>query len=396
MRVRLEDRFDKLREYAESTPLNREEWHEKKIGIVTSGMCYHYAKEVFGETASYLKLGFTHPMPMDKIRAFSEQVESLYVVEENDPIMEREIKAAGIEIKGKEVFPVYGEMTSDRLREAYFGHANPMVEFDGDKVVPRPPTLCAGCPHRGFFYEVGKRKNVMVTGDIGCYTLGFAEPYHALDTTICMGSSVSTGHGAQQVFNRYTDTGKRVISVLGDSTFFHTGINSLLTVSYNRSNAITVILDNRITGMTGHQDNPGTGFTLQGMPTKTVEIEPLVRACGIDHVRTIDPNRLDEVNEALDWALDLDEPSVIITRWPCVLKKLTDADVEEFGDYKHVCQVDTDTCIGCRKCMKTGCPALSFDRDLRKTVIDPMQCVGCEVCAQVCPVQAIQAKEVRS
>jgi indolepyruvate ferredoxin oxidoreductase alpha subunit len=396
LREELEERLGQLAKYAETTPLNQVEWHDKKIGIVVSGMSYHYAKEVYGDTASYLKLGFTHPMPMNMIRDFAKEVDTLYVIEENDPLMERAIKAEGISIIGKELFPIYGEMTSDRLREAAFGKTNPVVEFDQEKVVPRPPTLCAGCPHRGLFYELGKKKNVMITGDIGCYTLGFAQPYHAMDTTICMGASVSMGHGAQQVFNRYTDSEKRVVSVLGDSTFFHTGINSLLTVSYNRSNTVTIILDNRITGMTGHQQNPGTGYTLQGMPTKIVEIEPLVRACGIDRVRTIDPNRLDEVKEALDWALELDEPSVIITRWPCVLMKLSDHDVEEFGDYKHICEVETDTCIGCKKCTKTGCPAISFDRELKKSSIDPMQCVGCEVCMQVCPVGAIKVKGVQS
>jgi indolepyruvate ferredoxin oxidoreductase alpha subunit len=230
----------------------------------------------------------------------------------------------------------------------------------------------------------------MVTGDIGCYTLGFAPPYNAMDTVVCMGASLSTGHGAQKVFNMKEDNEMRVVGVLGDSTFFHTGINSLLDVVYNNGNSISVILDNRITGMTGHQQNPGTGYTLQGDVTNEVDIENLVKACGVKNVRNIDPNNLKEVKETLDWAFDLDEPSVIITRWPCVLKKFSKQDITEFNNpFTSKCEVEHESCIGCKICMKTGCPALSFDKEEKVVNIDKNQCVGCGVCSQVCPKEAI-------
>lgn len=394
LRIKVEERLNKLAKFSNETPLNYIEWNDRKVGVIASGVAFSYAKEVFGKTASYLKLGFTNPLPMDKIKEFTSQVEIIYVIEENDPFIEEQIRANGIECIGKNLFPYNGEMTPEVIRKAVYGKTNPSIEYDEDKVVPRPPTLCAGCPHRGFFYELGKRKNVLVSGDIGCYTLGFDEPYNAMDYNFCMGASISAGHGAQKVFNMKEDSNMRVVSVLGDSTFFHTGINSLLDVVYNRSNTVNVILDNRITGMTGHQENPGTGYTLQGMPTVVVDIEKLVKACGIEHVRTIDPNNLKEVNETFDWALDLDEPSVIITRWPCVLKKFSNEDKEEFkGAFANKFKVDTEKCIGCRKCIKTGCPALSFNKEAKKAVIDRGQCVGCGVCAQVCPVNAIVREE---
>lgn len=386
----VEERTNKLREFSNDTDLNYYEIKNPKVGIVASGMCFNYAKEVFGENASYMKLGFTNPMPMEKIKEFASKVDKIYVIEENDPFIEEQLKMNNIECLGKDVLPPFGEMTPDVIREAIFGRTKDSMEYNEELVTPRPPGLCAGCPHRGFFYEIGKRKNVMITGDIGCYTLGFAPPYNAMDTVVCMGASLSTGHGAQKVFNMKEDNNMRVVGVLGDSTFFHTGINSLLDVVYNRGNSVSVILDNRITGMTGHQQNPGTGYTLQGQTTKEVDIEQLVKACGVDHVRVINPNKLDEVNETLDWALALDEPSVIITRWPCVLKKFSAQDIEEFNNpFKEKCNVDHEKCIGCKLCIKTGCPALSFDKENKFANIDKNQCVGCEVCSQVCPKDAI-------
>lgn len=393
MRVKVEERTKDLLEFSNTTKLNFFEWNDKKIGVIASGGSYRFAKEVFGKEASYLKLGFTCPLPLEKIKEFANQVDKIYVIEENDPYIENELRIMGIDCHGKDVFPYNGEMTPDVIRKSVYNEMKPSIEYNEELVVPRPPTLCAGCPHRGFFYELGKRKNVMISGDIGCYTLGFAEPYNAMDLTICMGASMSMGHGAQKVFNMKNND-MRVVSVLGDSTFLHTGINSLLDVAYNRSNTINVILDNRITAMTGHQQNPGTGYTLQGMPTKQVDLEQLVRACGIDKVKTVDPNRLDDVKSAFDWAFDLDEPCVIITRWPCVLKKFSDQDKEEFKDaFKKQCVVDHEKCIGCRKCIKTGCPALSFNKETKKTTINKDQCVGCEVCLQVCPVNAITKEE---
>ena len=393
-RVEIDDRMSKLLEYSNNTHLNNYEINDTKIGIVASGMCYTYAKEVFKDDASYMKLGFTNPLPMEKIKEFASKVDNVYVIEENDPFIEEQLKANNIKCHGKDIFPSYGELTPDVIRKSVFGKTNDTIDYNKDLVVNRPPGLCAGCPHRGFFYELGKRKNVMVTGDIGCYTLGFAPPYNAMDTTICMGASLSSGHGAQKVFNMKENNKIRVVGVLGDSTFFHTGINSLLDVVYNKGNSISVILDNRITGMTGHQQNPGTGYTLQGDVTSEVNIEELVKACGVKHIRTINPNNLSQVKETLDWAFNLEEPSVIITRWPCALKKFSRQDIEEFNNpFTSKCSIDTDKCIGCKLCMKTGCPAISFKSEEKLVCIDKNQCVGCEVCSQVCPKDAI-SKEV--
>ncbi len=392
-RAAVEERQGRLRTYAEESPLNRVERNGSEIGVLASGCAYCFAREVFGEGASYLKLGFTNPMPADKIRGFCGSVKKIYVVEENDPILESQVRLAGFDCLGKNFFPAYGELTPDVLRKAVHGKTLDRTEPDPARVVPRPPTLCSGCPHRGFFYELGRRKNLLVAGDIGCYTLAFAEPYSAMDTAICMGSSISAGHGAQQVFDLRAD-GKapRVVTVLGDSTFFHTGINSLLMTAYNGSRTVNVILDNRITGMTGHQENPGTGYTLQGGSAPNLDLEALVKACGIREVRTINPNDLKQVREALDWALGLDEASVIITRWPCALKKFTSQDREEFRDaFKGKYRVDAGLCIGCKACIRSGCPAISFDEEARKSSIDPNQCVGCGVCSQICPKKAISA-----
>lgn len=393
-RIEIDDRMSKLLEYSNNTHLNNYEINDTKIGIVASGMCYTYAKEVFKDNASYMKLGFTNPLPMEKIKEFASKVDNVYVIEENDPFIEEQLKANNIKCHGKDIFPSYGELTPDVIRKSVFGKTNDTIDYNKDLVVNRPPGLCAGCPHRGFFYELGKRKNVMVTGDIGCYTLGFAPPYNAMDTTICMGASLSSGHGAQKVFNMKENNKIRVVGVLGDSTFFHTGINSLLDVVYNKGNSISVILDNRITGMTGHQQNPGTGYTLQGDVTSEVNIEELVKACGVKHIRTINPNNLSQVKETLDWAFNLEEPSVIITRWPCALKKFSRQDIEEFNNpFTSKCSIDTDKCIGCKLCMKTGCPAISFKSEEKLVCIDKNQCLGCEVCSQVCPKDAI-SKEV--
>lgn len=284
-------------------------------------------------------------------------------------------------------------MTPDVIRKALTGEGLPLVEYAKEKIIKRMPTFCAGCPHRGLFFRLGKRKDIMVSGDIGCYTLAAGEPYQAMDSCVCMGASFSVGHGAQQVFNR-AGIKRRVVTVLGDSTFFHTGINSLINTVYNNSNTVNIILDNRITGMTGHQQNPGTGYTVKGEPANMIKIEDVVRAIGIKHVKVINPNRLEEVDEALDEFLKLGEPSVIITRWPCVLKKFSAEDKTEFTDlFSSRDIVNTEKCIGCKKCQTTGCPALIYDKDNRKVHINRTDCVGCDVCLQVCPVGAI-GKEI--
>lgn len=391
-RVDLESRLERMKEYSENTRFNRTEINDKKIGVITSGMCYQYAKEVFGDTVSYLKLGFTNPMPDRMIEAFAKSMDRIYVIEENDPYIEERVRILGFDCEGKNLFPKMGEMTADVIRKSVYGKELDTVDYNKDMVVPRPPTLCAGCPHRGFFYRLGKKKNIMISGDIGCYTLGFAKPYNAIDTTVCMGASISMGHGAQKVFDKL-ENGKRVVSVIGDSTFFHTGINSLMTVIYNGSNTINVILDNRVTAMTGHQENPGSGKNACGDPAPVTDIEDIVRALGFKNIRTINPNDLDEVEDALNESLALDEPSVIITRWPCALKKLSAMDMEEFkGVFSNKNYIEEEVCIGCRKCVRSGCPALVFNKDKKKTAIDLLQCVGCDVCTQLCPTGAIRKK----
>lgn len=389
LRVKVEERQKKLLEFSNTTELNFIEWNDTKIGVISSGICYSYAKEVFGNSVSYLKLGFTHPLPTEKIKAFCSKVEKIYVIEENDPIIEEMVKMLGFNCYGKDVFPAYGEMLPEVIRNSVFGEIMPTVEYDEKEVVARPPTLCAGCPHRGFFHELGKRKNVFMSGDIGCYSLAFSDPYNAIDQNICMGAGVSIGHGAQKIFN-LLENKMRVVSVLGDSTFFHTGINSLINVIYNNSNTVNVILDNRITGMTGHQENPGSGYNLDGEKTVEINIEAVVKSLGFKNVVVINPNDLKAVKNALDWALSLDEPSVIITRWPCALKKFSPEDKEEFkGAFTEKFSINQDKCIGCKACIKTGCPAISFDKETKKAKIDFNACVGCTVCSQVCATKAI-------
>lgn len=388
LHVVVEEKIEKLKEFSNKTELNFVEWNDKKIGVVSSGIAYQYAKEVFGDKASYFKVGFTFPLPIERIREFANKVETLYVIEELEPFIEEQIKAAGIQCIGKEKIPNIWELNPEIIEKGIFGREKPVIDYDKSIIANRPPTLCAGCPHRGFFYGLSKRKDTIITGDIGCYTLGGADPLGAMDTTICMGASISLGHGMERLIDKYSDD-KRVVSVIGDSTFFHSGMTGLLNVVYNKSNTITCILDNRVTGMTGHQDNPGTGFTLQGDPTDMADISKIVKSLGVKHVKAVNPLKLDELNEAFDWAYKLDEPSVIISRWPCALKKLSEYDVEEFGNAKGVCEIDQDTCIGCKMCVNTGCPAISFDKEIKKSKIDPIQCVGCQLCMQVCPTKAI-------
>ncbi|MBQ1396019.1 MAG: indolepyruvate ferredoxin oxidoreductase subunit alpha [Eubacterium sp.] len=392
-RVKIVERDKALAAYSESCPFNYAEKKGSKVGVIASGPSFWYAKEVFGdvfgEDVSYLKLGFTNPLPKHLIEDFCESVDQVYIVEEDDPYIEEFVQRLGYHPHGKDTFPEYGEMTQEVLRAALTGKTLPSVDFDSSMVIKRPPSLCAGCPHRGLFFRLGKRKDIMISGDIGCYTLAAGAPYKAMNSCVCMGASISVGHGAQQAFNR-AGIKRKVVTVLGDSTFFHTGINSLMNTVYNNSNTINIILDNRITGMTGHQQNPGTGFTVKGDPTNMIVIEDLVRAIGIKHVKVVNPNDLKAVDAALDEFMDLDEPSVIITRWPCVLKKFSDADLAEFpGLFSTKDVVEADKCIGCKRCQTTGCPALIFDKETKKVHINRADCVGCDVCAQVCPTKAI-------
>ena len=393
LRVKLEERMNNLKEYSEKCPFNRVEMGDTKVGVIASGICYYYAKEVFGENASYLKLGMTNPMPAQMIRDFCSKVEKIYILEENDPYIEEFVKQLGFACIGKDLFPYTGEMTPDVIRACVTGTPNKTIEFDRSKLIGRAPTFCAGCPHRGLFYRLGKRKDIMISGDIGCYTLAAGKPYTAMDSTVCMGASISIGHGAQKAFNAQ-GVNRRVVTVLGDSTFFHTGINSLINTVYNKSNTVNIILDNRITGMTGHQNNPGTGYTAKEEETTIIKIEDLVRAIGVKHVYVINPNNLQEVDDTLDKCLALDEPSVIITRWPCVLKKFSKEDKAEFTDlFNTKNKVDHEKCVGCKLCLKAGCPAMSYDAEAKKVNINQAQCVGCDVCTQVCPKDAILKEE---
>lgn len=388
----VEEREEKLKEYSEQTALNFEEMNDTKIGIITSGVSYNYCKEVFGDKASYLKLGFTYPLPLKKIRAFADKVDELYVVEELDPFMEDQIQKAGIVCHGRDVIPGIDELNPNRIAKGILGESYTGVLVEPELIVDRPPALCAGCPHRGFFYELAKRKDTVMVGDIGCYALGGSEPLNAKDMALCMGSAFSLGHGLVRAFSQ-SGQAKRVVAVMGDSTFFHTGINALTEVSYNKSNTICVILDNRITGMTGHQENPGTGYTIKGEPTTTIDVEQVVQALGIHHVRTVNPNDLSDMKSALDWAYSIeDEPVVIITKWPCILKKFSSEDKKEFNLDKVPCVIDKEKCIGCKKCLTTGCPALRFNLEEKKSEIVEVDCVGCKVCMQVCPVKAISRK----
>ncbi|MCT8975149.1 indolepyruvate ferredoxin oxidoreductase subunit alpha [Clostridium sp. CX1] len=391
LHVVVEDRLKKLEEFSNNTPLNTIEWADKKIGIITSGISYQYAKEVFGDKASYLKLGFTHPLPFAKIEAFAKEVETLYVIEELEPYIEEQIKARGIACIGKDKITNMGELNPDVVASALVAEeakeeVASSLEALQQGVISRPPTLCAGCPHRGLFYSLSKKKNIMITGDIGCYTLGSAEPLNAMDTCICMGASVSAGHGAQKVFNMRGEN-KKVVAVLGDSTFFHTGLSSLIDVVYNKGNSVTIVLDNRITGMTGHQENPGTGYTLMGEKTEAIDIEKLCRAVGVKNVKVVNPLNLKETDEAVNEALKADEPSVIITKWPCVLKKLSVEDKQQFDCSVKSYEVNEDKCKKCKMCTKTGCPAISMKE---YSSIDKTMCVGCSLCAQVCPFEAIE------
>ena len=388
MRKNLVQRLADMESYANTAEINKPEYNGSEVGVITSGIAYQYAREVFGEEASYLKLGMTFPMPMDLIKEFAGKVKKLYVVEEMDPYIENHLKMAGIECIGKEVIPEYDELNPDIVRAAVFGGTPEGITVEKEAVV-RPPTLCAGCPHRGFFYALSKKKNVMITGDIGCYTLGSAPPLSSLDTCFCMGGSISSGHGASQALKKAGNTDLRVVSVIGDSTFFHSGVTSLMDAVYNKGSNTSVILDNRITGMTGHQQNPGTGYTLMGDPTTEVDIPKLCVAIGMkeENIYIVNPNKLDEVNKALDEAMAKDEPTVIITKWPCALKKFSMQDKRDYDLTPRKCEIDQEKCKKCKMCVGIGCPAIHAGESIK---IDATTCLGCKVCQQVCPFDAIK------
>lgn len=379
----VEKRIADLAEYGNDCPFNKVEMNGTKMGVITAGISYQYAKEAFPEDTSFLKLGLTYPLPMKLIREFADKVDELYVIEELDPFMEDQIKAAGIACKGKEFTGEKYELNAQLIEERVFGKT-PEIKEVAAKAVMRPPALCPGCPHRGFFYTMAKGKNYVVTADIGCYTLGCAQPLNAIDSVLCMGGGFTVGMGMSKVFER-TGADKKVFGVVGDSTFFHSGITGLAEIAYNKGNVIPVVLDNGITGMTGQQENPGSGYTLEGEIANNIKVEEIMKACGFVNVFTVDPQDLKAMQEAVDGALASEEPAAIIAKRECrLLKRAAKPD--------GVCIVDADKCVGCRACLKVGCPAVSFKDG--KSVIDQTQCVGCTVCMQVCPVEAI-VKEAR-
>ncbi len=376
--VVVEERMRRLAALAETTGLNRIEYGDKQIGFVTAGICYQYVKEAFPQ-ASILKLGMVNPLPVDLIRQFASQVETLYVVEELDPVIETHCKANGIQAEGKAVFGLLGEFSQRKVAVA-LGQPVPESVGFGEPVPVRPPVLCPGCPHRGLFYTLNKLK-VMVSGDIGCYTLGALPPLNAVDTTVCMGASVSGLHG----FNlaRGGDSARKSVAVIGDSTFMHSGITGLIDITYNRGNSTVIVLDNSITGMTGHQQNPTTGLTLKNQPTPQVSIEKICEAAGVRRVRVVDPNELKELEAVIREELEAEEPSVIITRRPCALLKCV--------KHKPALTVNQEKCKDCRICMKIGCPAISIVGG--KIMIDGTLCVGCDLCKKMCGFGAIQSAE---
>lgn len=376
--VFVEERTAKLKEYAENCPFNRIEWGSDEIGVITSGISYQYAKEALGDKASYLKLGLINPLPEKMILDFASKVKKLYVIEELDDVIETHCRKLGLSPIGKELFTFIGEYSQSYIKEKIFGEKD---EFDTypEAVPVRPPVMCAGCPHRGLFFIL-KKLGVMVSGDIGCYTLGAAAPLNAIDTTVCMGASVSGLHG----FNlaRKGEYEDKAVAVIGDSTFIHSGITGLINIAYNATNSTVIVLDNSITGMTGHQNNPANGYNIKGEPASAVSIEAVCRAVGIDRVTVVDPNDLAETERVIKEELSVKAPSVIITRRPCALLK----------SVKHNPPVwaDPDKCRSCKACMRIGCPAISMSTG--KAKIDNTLCVGCGLCSQLCRFDAILDK----
>jgi len=378
----VEERMGKLREFVESTDLNKVEWGDTSIGVVTSGISYQYVKEVLPQ-ASVLKLGMTYPLPEQRIRDFAAKVERLYVVEELDPFLEDEIRALGISVIGKDRFPATGELSPERVA-AGFGLEVTASSVPTTNVPPRPPVLCPGCPHRGFFHVLRKLKAI-VTGDIGCYTLGVLPPLETMDTCVCMGASIGNALGMKRA--QPSDDTRPVVAVIGDSTFVHSGITGLIDAVYNNTPVTICILDNSTTAMTGGQDHPASGKTLRGQDTYRLDLPSLAKAVGVEDVLVVDPYDLEAVERSLKYATQLSKPSVVITSRSCMLKtKQRPAPVF----------VNTDICTGCRLCLRLGCPAIEFTTNKEGKLephINPTLCRGCGVCIQVCRVGAIGRKQ---
>jgi len=395
-RVIIENRMQNLKEFAETFSENRIEFNDLEVGIITAGMPYNYIKDVF-PNYSYLKLGLVYPLPEKLIRRFAERVNKLYVIEELDPFIEEQIRAFGIEVTGKSIFPYTNEFDPGIIEECISGRHSLTSSTQNIIIPPRPPNLCPGCPHRGLFYVLGKL-DVFVTGDIGCYTLSYMKPLEGLHSCVCMGASIGMAHGMSKALG---EKGKgKVVGVIGDSTFLHSGITPLLDMAYNRSNALIVICDNRTTAMTGMQEHPSTGFTLQGEKTAAVDLVGLVNTLGINSVRVVDPYDIKTVKDVLLEELAKEGPSVVISRRSCVLFKR-----ETSAQKRMSLAVDPEKCTGCRLCLDLGCPPLAWkDRDnlslqddgkarlkKRKGVaeIDRNLCNGCGLCQKICRAGAI-------
>ena len=377
--VVVEERIKALKEFAETSSLNNVEDNGAKIGVITSGISYMYAKEALGDRVNYLKLGMVYPLPEKLIKDFAEKCEKVYVIEELDPVFEEHCKALGVEVIGKESFSLLGEYTPSMIKKAVFGEEGAEFSEIGEEIPVRPPVLCPGCPHRGTFYVL-KKLGLVVSGDIGCYTLGAVAPLGSVDTTVCMGASVSGAHGMAKA--RGEEFNKKLVAVIGDSTFIHSGITGLVDIVYNKGNNTVIILDNSITGMTGHQDNPTTGFTIRKEPTKQVDLVMLAKAVGIERVVVADPFDVKNFEKVVKEEVEAEEPSVIIAQRPCALLKTV--------KYTGKCVV-TDACKKCGMCMKLGCPAISKRNG--EIVIDKTQCNGCGLCTNVCPFGAIEKSE---
>jgi len=392
----VEERMGELKKIAENGEYNRIEEGDKKRGFITAGVAYLYVKEAFPE-AAVLKLGMCWPLPENEIKAFAATVDELFVVEELDPFLEHHIKAMGVECRGKDCIPNQGELNTSIVRTSIEPESAPEL-FPPAELPMRPPNMCAGCPHRGVFYNLSKMKDVFVSGDIGCYTLGFLPPLSAMDSCVCMGASVTIAHGMSKALG---DAGKgKLISVIGDSTFMHTGINGLINSIYNDSNSVLVILDNRITAMTGQQNNPASGCNIKGEAAHAINIEKLCEAVGVKHVEVVDPHDIKACKEALKKALELDEYAVVISRAPCVL-------LPEIKNAVHNPYLTTaENCKGCGACVKLGCPAISWtpmtkeeavakgykEKQKGFAVINGVQCNGCGQCFALCKFDAINRK----
>lgn len=371
----VEAKLAEAAKYAETSPLNKVEYNSTEIGIITAGNCYLYAKEALGDKASYLKLGVINPLPIDIIRDFAAKCERVYVIEELDDIIESHCKKNGVDVIGKELFGWEGEISQAIVREKILGEKAETMEFE-EPVPVRPPVMCAGCPHRGLFYCLSQL-GVYVSGDIGCYTLGATAPLSAMDTTICMGASISALHGYNKALGKEAE--KKSVAVIGDSTFMHSGMTGLVNIAYNATNSTVIILDNSITGMTGHQQNPTTGKNLKGDPAAAVNLEDLCHAIGIKSVRVADPYNMAETKKIIEEELAKEEPSVIISRRPCALLK--------YVKHNPPLKADPEKCVGCKQCLKIGCPAISIHD--KKCVINHTQCVGCGICKEMCRLDAI-------